>query len=517
MAYPRARGTRGSTRKIKLFVLLAFDFSTRAIDAEICESYSADSVIMALRAVWSRTGCPEYLSFDAAANLSSAGALLGGGGDPLEQPTVAEGEFLNRQLQRRLGHQVEIKPHVAYAPWRQGAVERSVAFCKKQIVQLLHDSAGGLLTPVQASSLLSCVVAYVNERPLVIHTSPDTLGQLSPWYLSARNISATHSGILDTFQLPEDRLTERAVEAQRRLERFKKEFDIFFLKKLIKFGKWNHRDPSPKVGSTCLILDKKKEKTNFFQRFRLGRITKYLSDHVVELRYVRQDPEVTAQLLHHLRAGTWKEGYQVKSFTCERDLRAVAVLALPSSEQQAPLLVDVLLGGHQRGGAEPEEDQVPLDGGPVLAQNVEDGEPPLVDLEIPQEEETGQAESLEGPQPAPMQETSLDGRSSTPAGQDFPQSEESTLDFPRGNVSAPVDRSMVVDEDPLPGGQGGEAGGALEVGFQPVWGPANLPSLEQRRIRGLVDWSKKASNPDPVVFSKESTKKIPKERWTLKQ
>ena len=76
---------------------------------------------------------------------------------------------------------------------------------------------------------------------------------------------------------------------------------------------------------------------------------------------------------------------------------------------------------------------------------------------------------------------------------------------------------MVVDEDPLPGGQGGEAGGALEGGFQPVWGPANLPSLEQRRIRGLVDWSKKASNPDPVVFSKESTKKIPKERWTLKQ
>ena len=78
VAYPRARGTRGSTRKIKLFVLLAFDFSTRAIDAEICESYSADSVIMALRAVWSRTGCPEYLSFDAAANLSSAGALVAG-------------------------------------------------------------------------------------------------------------------------------------------------------------------------------------------------------------------------------------------------------------------------------------------------------------------------------------------------------------------------------------------------------------------------------------------------------
>ena len=140
-----------------------------------------------------------------------------------------------------------------------------------------------------------------------------------------------------------------------------------------------------------------------------------------------------------------------------------------------------------------------------------------MDLEIPQEEETGEAESLEGPQPAPVQETSLDGRSSTPAGQDFPQSEESTLDFPRGNVSAPVDRSMFVDEDPLPGGQGGEAGDAQEVGFQPVWGPANLPSLEQRRIRGLVDWSKKASNPDPVVFSKESTKKIPKERWTLKQ
>ena len=75
---------------------------------------------------------------------------------------------------------------------------------------------------------------------------------------------------------------------------------------------------------------------------------------------------------------------------------------------------------------------------------------------------------------------------------------------------------MLVDGDPLPGGQWGEAGDAQEVGFQPVWGPANLPSLEQRRIRGLVDWSKKASNPDSVVLSKKSTRKIPKERWTLK-
>ena len=137
-------------------------------------------------------------------------------------------------------------------------------------------------------------------------------------------------------------------------------------------------------------------------------------------------------------------------------------------------------------------------------------------LEIPQEAETGQVESLEGQQPAPMQETSLDGRTSAPAGQDFPHREEQSLDFPQGNVSASVDRSVFVDEDPLPGGQESVTGGAQEVDLQPVWGPANLPSLEQRRIRGLVDWSKKASKPDPVVLSKKATRKLPKERWTLK-
>ena len=351
IAYPKAKGTRTSTKRLKLFVLVVFDYASRAVEAQICESYSADSVLVALRAVWARTGVPAYLSFDAAANLSSAGALLGGE-EGRAEPTVVEGEHLRQQLRRRLGDKIEMRPHVAHAPWRQGAVERSVAFCKKRIMEMLHDSAGGLLTPLQASSLLTCAVAYIAERPLVLHSCPDTMGALAPWYLTGRNISVTHSGVLDNFQLEEDRLTERAVEAQRRLQRFKHEFDVFYHKKLVNFGKWNHGDPTPKLGSVCLILDKKEGKRHFLQKFRLGRISKFESEHVVELHYVRQNPEVTAQLLKNLKAGTnaWRNAYKVQTFTCTRDLKAVAVLAQPQQEQQAPVLVDVLLGGAQRGG-----------------------------------------------------------------------------------------------------------------------------------------------------------------------
>ena len=45
----------------------------------------------------------------------------------------------------------------------------------------------------------------------------------------------------------------------------------------------------------------KEGKRNFLQKFRLGRISKFESPHVVELHYVRQNPEMTAQRLRSLK------------------------------------------------------------------------------------------------------------------------------------------------------------------------------------------------------------------------
>ena len=519
IAYPKAKGTRTSTKRLKLFVLVVFDYTSRSVEAQICESYSADSVLVALRAVWARTGVPAYLSFDAAANLSSAGALLGGE-EGRAEPTVVEGEQLHQQLRRRLGNKIEMRPHVAHAPWRQGAVEQSVAFCKRKIMEMLHDMAGGLLTPLQASSLLACAVAYIAERPLVLHSCPDTMGTLAPWYLTARSISVTHSGVLDTFQLEEDHLTERAVEAQRRLERFKKEFDVFYSRQLVKFGRWNHGDPVPKVGSVCLILDKKEGKRHFLQKFRLGRISEFLSEHLVELHYVRQEPEVTAQLLKNLRAGAnaWRSVYKVKTLTCKRDLKAVAVLAGPQQEQQAPVLVDVLLGEPRRGnGDQSSGDQskgkLELANGEVNAgTSLEEMtvDPPLGDA--------GDAG------------TSLEEMTVNP-----PLGKEVGDDDEVGLVNGGLEqhgRSLGGNdrEDPNPATKDvAEHGGKddlVDLG-QPVpaqqkgWRPVKPISLERERLKKRVDWSRSpvvsVSNQPKPLPEKVPGRKIVKEKWFLKK
>ena len=177
-AFPRAKGTRGATKKIKAWGLLLFDYASRAIEATLLEDYSADSVVMGLKTIWSRVGRPQWLSFDAASNITSAREIVGGQ-EGLEQPSLIEGERLQKQLQERLGGQIEIRPRVPYAPFRQIA-ERGVQFCKRELRKMLQHTAGGLLTPLQASSILSCAVAHINERPLIVHGAPDEMGILTP-------------------------------------------------------------------------------------------------------------------------------------------------------------------------------------------------------------------------------------------------------------------------------------------------------------------------------------------------
>merc|ERR1712052_114982 len=97
LAFPRARGTRKSTRRVKLWAILVCDYASRAVDAELCESYSADSVLLALQAVWSRTGRPKFLNFDAAQNITSAGSILGGVGG-VRQCDPVNGKYYSKEI-----------------------------------------------------------------------------------------------------------------------------------------------------------------------------------------------------------------------------------------------------------------------------------------------------------------------------------------------------------------------------------------------------------------------------------
>ena len=97
-----------------------------------------------------------------------------------------------------------------------------------------------------------------------------------------------------------------------------------------------------------MVLDKKEGKRHFLQKFCLGRVSKFLSEHVVELEYVRQDSEVTAQLIQSLRdnSTSWRDKYKVTTLTCTRDIKGLSLLADPPSKEEEGLGVniDVLMG-----------------------------------------------------------------------------------------------------------------------------------------------------------------------------
>ena len=68
-----------------MWALLLCDYSTRAVRGAICEDYSADSVLQALRTLWASTGLPTHLTFDAAQNLTAAGTIFGGVNEDTEK------------------------------------------------------------------------------------------------------------------------------------------------------------------------------------------------------------------------------------------------------------------------------------------------------------------------------------------------------------------------------------------------------------------------------------------------
>ena len=354
-AFPRSKQTRGSNKKLKVYGLVMFDYSSRAVEAEICEAYTTDSVILALKACWSRVGKPQYLNFDAAANLAAAGDILGGG-DDLQPPSIGEGDQLQRELTQQLsGVGIQIRPRVPLAPHRQVS-ERAVQFCKRELRQMLKENAGGLLTPLQASSILSCAIAHINERPLIVHGSPDEVGVLTPWFLSHRNMSVSHSQIVDSGGQLENPLSRRAFQAQQRLDMFKGLFDVFYHRQLVRFGKWNTQGRQPRVGDTCLILDKQRPKVNFISRFQLGRVKSFTSKHVCEIAFVKQTPQVTAALVKDLKNGSpdWRKKYQVQTSTCTRDVRQLSIIT-SSQERELERGVDIDMFVDQVGPGAPGE------------------------------------------------------------------------------------------------------------------------------------------------------------------
>ena len=194
---------------------------------------------------------------------------------------------------------------------------------------MLAATSGTPLTRVQASHLLSQVTTFIKRRPLVVLGAADELSHLTPWYLDLHNMSVTNSQRPDDTILDYHPLTKRAVELQTRLDVFKRDFNLFYAKALRSYGKWRNDSTPPAVGSVVYILDKTRPKVNFLQKFKLGRIVKYLSEHTVELVYVRQSAETTQGLISSIRTG---QAPVLSLKTTIRDLRSLGLLIDPKEE-----------------------------------------------------------------------------------------------------------------------------------------------------------------------------------------
>ena len=205
---------------------------------------------------------------------------------------------------------------------------------------MLAPRGGAPLTRVQAANLISMACSFINKRPLVVMGAADGLGYLTPWYLSGHNMEVDNSQKTDNILLNFHPLTKRAVELQTRLEVFKRDFNIFYSKALRTYGKWRTNSETPSIGSIVYILDKTTTKANFLQRFRIGRISRYLSPHTVELDFMNQTEKegITQGLIKSLRTG---QAAKVTLKKCVRDLRDLSVIIDPNKESAWAKGVDV--------------------------------------------------------------------------------------------------------------------------------------------------------------------------------
>ena len=128
---------------------------------------------------------------------------------------------------------------------------------------------------------------------------------------------------------------------------FKGLFNIFCHKEFVKLGRWHTQGKAPGVGDVCLVLDKAKGKAHFLQKFQLGRISSLKGNSTCEVAFVKQDPEVTAALIRDLKAQSkdWRKRYKVKTSTCTRDVKGLAIVSSQGQEGELErgLEVDLLI------------------------------------------------------------------------------------------------------------------------------------------------------------------------------
>merc|ERR1712059_59168 len=168
----QARTTR-LNKGLKYWILISTCLRSKMVAATMLESYSSDSVMMGWVRLMSHHGRPQDLSWDCAANLSSAAhALLQTDDERAQEPAPDEQErhqAINTITQAFVAQGICVHKSVPYSPWRQGAVESCVKMLKQGLRLALFKNRHHKLSLLEFDTLLQLSVSHVNDRPLVLY------------------------------------------------------------------------------------------------------------------------------------------------------------------------------------------------------------------------------------------------------------------------------------------------------------------------------------------------------------
>ena len=236
------------TCKLKAYVLLFTDFTTRAIHCELVLGQDTERLIMALRRFISRRGCPTKIFSDNGTSFIRGDKDIKLWFDAIDWNKVQE---------HSLPHRISWVFQCPRAPWQGGHFESLVKSVKSALKRALKSS---YVDAEQMHTVLAEAEATVNSRPLAAVCSSDADDPLpiTPSLLAVNRNVVSIPTIPSSKSLPNTPFDAKKRYAhQRELARqFRKCFLKDYLLAQIPLRKWKEQvDLSHIIGKPVLIDD----------------------------------------------------------------------------------------------------------------------------------------------------------------------------------------------------------------------------------------------------------------------
>ena len=233
---------------IKLWVLIAVCYSTRAVHLEVCErTIRTETFIQALRRMCHRRGMVEYIFSDQAQTFHRGNKEL-----------QALLNFLNcertHEALSQLGLTWEFNSPLS--PFKGGLYERFCGSLKRSLKRTLYKAN---LDVPNFYTTLTMIEAQINARPLRLVTGDkDDFLPISPAHLCiGRDLFPLPGMHPTTFDPPMDDSVAALWERRRSLSNsLWKRFKEDYLSELTTLTKWHMRHRNLQIGDVVLLADK---------------------------------------------------------------------------------------------------------------------------------------------------------------------------------------------------------------------------------------------------------------------